>query len=229
MNYINMLAFGIYPYIALAIFFIASWVRYDREQYTWKAGSSQLLESKMLKRGSMPFHIGIIMVLTGHFFGLLTPVEVWHLLGIHAETKQLIAMGLGGVFGLLCFYGITILIIRRLTNARVRAAGSLMDIVVLLMLYVQLMLGLSSIFVSAQHLNGDEMLNLMSWAQNMVTFHSSAAAKAIAQVHWIYKLHVFFGMTLFVVFPFSRLVHVFSLPLKYLGRNYQVVRKKAWQ
>ena len=229
MNYINLLAFGIYPYIALAIFFIASWVRYDREQYTWKAGSSQLLESKMLKRGSKPFHIGIIMVLMGHFFGLLTPVEIWQLLGIHAETKQLIAMGLGGIFGLLCFYGMTILIIRRLTNARVRAASSVMDILVLLMLYLQLTLGLCSIFVSAHHLNGEEMLKLMSWAQNMVTLHSAAAAQAIAQVHWIYKLHVFFGMTLFVVFPFSRLVHIFSLPLKYLGRNYQIVRKKAWR
>ena len=229
MNYIDMLAFGIYPYIALAICFIATWIRYDREQYSWKASSSQLLESKMLKRGSLPFHVGIIMVLMGHFVGLLTPVEIWHFFGVHAEVKQMIAMGLGGVFGLVCFYGMTIFLVRRFFNPRVKAASSTMDIVVLLMLYVQLILGLSSIFVSANHMDGEEMLKLMSWAQNMVTFQSGDAVNAISGVHWIFKLHVFFGMSLFVVFPFSRLVHIASVPAKYLGRSYQIVRKKAWR
>ena len=229
MNDINMLAFGIYPYIALVVFFVASWVRYDREQYTWKAGSSQLLESKQLRKGSKPFHIGVIMILMGHFVGLLTPVEVWHFLGVHAEAKQLIAMGMGGLFGVICFYGLTILILRRLYNSRVRASSSTMDITILLMLYVQLILGMSSIFVSAQHLDGGEMLMLMSWAQNIVTFNAQAASDAIKEVHWIYKLHVFFGMSLFVVFPFSRLVHVCSVPVKYFGRNYQIVRKRAWR
>ena len=204
MSYLNTLLFGIYPYITLAVFIIASIIRYDREQYTWKTGSSQLLESKELKRGSRAFHIGVIMVLLGHFVGLLTPAEVWHVVGIEASHKQLIAMGLGGVFGLLCFYGLTILIKRRLTNPRIRATSSKMDIAVLLLLYVQLILGLLSIFVSAGHLDGAEMLLLMSWAQNIVTLDGAEAAAAIAQVHWIYKLHVFLGMSLFLVFPFSR-------------------------
>lgn len=226
MTYLDSLLFGIYPYIALAIFVIGSIIRYDREQYTWKTGSSQLLESKELKRGSRAFHIGVIMVLMGHFVGLLTPSEVWHLVGIEASHKQLIAMGLGGVFGLICFYGLTILLKRRLFNPRIRATSSTMDIAILLLLYVQLILGLLSIFVSAGHMDGAEMLKLMSWAQNMVTFNGTAAAAAIADVHWIYKLHVFLGMTLFVVFPFSRLVHIASVPLQYLSRNYQVVRSK---
>jgi|TARA_B110000211_G_scaffold76480_1_gene89643 nitrate reductase gamma subunit len=218
--------FGIYPYIALAIFVIGSIIRYDREQYTWKTGSSQLLESKQLKKGSRAFHVGIIMVLMGHFVGLLTPAELWHIVGIEASHKQLIAMGLGGVFGVICFYGLTILIKRRLYNPRVRATSSTMDIAILLLLYVQLILGLLSIFVSAGHMDGAEMLKLMSWAQNMVTFDGTEAAAAIADVHWIYKLHVFLGMTLFVVFPFSRLVHVASVPIQYLSRSYQVVRSK---
>lgn len=226
MTYLNTLLFGIYPYIALAIFIIGSIVRYDREQYTWKTGSSQLLESKELKRGSRAFHIGVIMVLMGHFVGLLTPAEVWHLVGIEASHKQLIAMGLGGVFGVICFYGLTILLKRRLFNPRIRATSSTMDITILLLLYVQLILGLLSIFVSAGHMDGAEMLKLMSWAQNMVTLDGTAAAAAIADVHWIYKLHVFLGMTLFVVFPFSRLVHIASVPVQYLTRNYQVVRSK---
>ncbi|MAB62034.1 MULTISPECIES: respiratory nitrate reductase subunit gamma [unclassified Pseudoalteromonas] len=227
MSYLNTLLFGIYPYITLAVFIIASIIRYDREQYTWKTGSSQLLESKELKRGSRAFHIGVIMVLLGHFVGLLTPAEVWHVVGIEASHKQLIAMGLGGVFGLLCFYGLTILIKRRLTNPRIRATSSKMDIAVLLLLYVQLILGLLSIFVSAGHLDGAEMLLLMSWAQNIVTLDGAEAAAAIAQVHWIYKLHVFLGMSLFLVFPFSRLVHIASVPIQYLSRSYQVVRSKS--
>ncbi|HCP96231.1 MULTISPECIES: respiratory nitrate reductase subunit gamma [Pseudoalteromonas] len=226
MSYLNTLMFGIYPYIALAIFVIGSIIRYDREQYTWKTGSSQLLESKQLKKGSRAFHVGIIMVLMGHFVGLLTPAELWHIVGIEASHKQLIAMGLGGVFGVICFYGLTILIKRRLYNPRVRATSSTMDIAILLLLYVQLILGLLSIFVSAGHMDGAEMLKLMSWAQNMVTFDGTEAAAAIADVHWIYKLHVFLGMTLFVVFPFSRLVHVASVPIQYLSRSYQVVRSK---
>lgn len=229
MNYLNTLLFGLYPYIALFIFFIASWIRYDREQYTWKASSSQLLEGKQLKTGSRLFHLGIIVVLLGHFVGLLTPVELWHLLGIHAQHKQLIAMSLGGIFGLICFVGLTILLQRRLFNPRIRATSSSMDITVLLLLYAQLILGLGSIFISAQHTDGAEMLLLMSWAQNIATFDPTQAAQAIVSAHWIYKLHVFLGMSLFVVFPFSRLVHVASVPVKYVGRNYQVVRKKAWR
>jgi nitrate reductase gamma subunit len=138
-------------------------------------------------------------------------------------------MGLGGVFGFICFIGLTILLKRRLFNPRIRATSSKMDIAVLLLLYSQLLLGLGSIFVSAGHTDGAEMLLLMSWAQNIATFDPAEAAAAILSVHWIYKLHVFLGMSLFIVFPFSRLVHIASVPVKYLGRNYQVVRKKAWR
>lgn len=226
MNYLNELLFGIYPYIALTVFLVGSLIRYDRDQYSWKTGSSQLLESKLLRKGSMPFHVGIIAVLAGHFVGLLTPHQVWDFLHITASMKQLFAMAMGGIFGLLCLYGLTILVYRRFTDDRVKASSSAMDNAILLLILAQLLLGLSSIFVSANHLDGAEMLMLMSWAQNMVTFQGADAAAAIAHVHWIYKLHVFLGMSLFLVFPFSRLVHVWSVPLKYLGRNYQIVRTK---
>jgi len=227
MSGFNHFLFGLYPYIALTIFVLGSLVRYDREQYTWKTGSSQLLESKQLKRGSRPFHIGVIMVLLGHFVGLLTPHEVWHVLGITAAMKQVFAMAMGGFFGLVCLYGLLILIHRRRTNDRVRATTSRMDMALLYLLLAQLVLGLISIFVSMGHLDGEEMLKLMSWAQNLVTFDGTAAAASIAGVHIIFKLHVFLGMTLFAVFPFSRLVHIWSVPLKYFNRNYQVVRAKG--
>ena len=225
-NVLNQFLFGLVPYIAMTVMVVGSIIRYDREQYSWKTGSSQMLESKQLRRGSIPFHIGILAIFAGHFVGLLTPNVVWHALSVSAATKQLIAMGAGGVFGLICFYGMVILIVRRLTNARVRATGTRMDLAILLVLFAQLILGLGSIFVSVGHLDGQEMLKLMSWAQNIVTFDPTTAAASIASVHWIYKLHILLGMVIFVLFPFSRLVHMLSVPMKYIGRNYQVVRRK---
>jgi len=226
MSYLNTLLFGIYPYIAIIVCIVGSILRYDTAQYTWKTSSSQLLESKQLRKGSIAFHIGVIMILIGHFVGLLTPHQVWDALHITPQVKQLVAISMGGFFGVICFYGMTILIKRRLFNPRIRATSSRMDIAILLLLYVQLILGLISIYFSFDHLDGSEMLRLMAWAQHFVTFDALAAAEAIAPVGLIYKLHVFLGMTLFVLFPFSRLVHVISVPVQYIGRNYQIVRSK---
>jgi len=226
MDYANHLFFGLYPYIAIAVFFVGSMLRYDREQFTWKTGSSQMLESKGIKKGSLAFHIGIIMVLLGHFVGLLTPPAVWHALGIEASTKQLIAMGAGGFFGLICLYGMTILLKRRLTNPRVRATSTTMDIMILVLLYIQLLLGLVSILFSFNHLDGADMLLMMNWAQSIVMLDPIQASASLAPVGLIYKLHIFLGMTLFVLFPFSRLVHVWSVPVRYMRRNYHVVRAK---
>lgn len=227
MNYLNTFFFGIYPYIALAVMIIGTWMRYDREQFTWKTSSSQLLEKKQLRRGSIAFHIGILAIFAGHFVGLLTPGEVWHVLGISAGTKQLIAIVAGGLAGIVCFYGMTILIVRRLKNPRIRANSSTMDITILLLLYAQLILGLLSIFVSLGHMDGSTMLLLMAWAQNTLTFDATTAVAAMTEVHWIFKLHITLGLTIFLVFPFTRLVHMFSVPVQYLRRQHQIVRQKA--
>ncbi|MDN7125807.1 respiratory nitrate reductase subunit gamma [Pseudidiomarina sp. 1APR75-33.1] len=227
MNYLNTFFFGIYPYIALAVMVIGTWIRYDREQFTWKTSSSQMLEKKQLRRGSIAFHIGILAIFVGHFVGLLTPSEVWYVLGISTSAKQIIAIVAGGIAGVICFYGLTILIVRRLKNPRIRANSSTMDIAILLLLYAQLILGLLSIFVSLDHLDGSTMVLLMSWAQNTLTFDAATAAAAMTDVHWIFKLHVTLGLTIFLVFPFTRLVHMLSVPMQYLRRQHQVVRQKA--
>lgn len=226
MSYFNHLLFGIYPYIAIAVFLLGSLIRYDKEPYSWKTGSSLLLESKELRKGSLPFHIGIIAILLGHFVGLLTPHQVWDFLGVSPSVKQVVAMLAGGVFGLVCLYGIAILMKRRLTNPRVRATSTVMDILILGLIFAQLILGLLSIPFSMMHLDGSEMLKLMGWAQSIVTFNGLAASAYISDVGIIYKMHVFLGMTLFLLFPFSRLVHVWSVPVKYVRRNYQIVRQK---
>jgi nitrate reductase gamma subunit len=228
MNTVNYLLFGVYPFIAMAVLVVGSWARYDREQYTWKAGSTQMLNNKGMRLASNLFHIGVLFIIFGHFVGLLTPESIYHYV-ISTPDKQLLAMVSGGFFGLLAFIGLTMLIKRRFTDPRVRKSSNPSDLLVLLLLYAQLILGLLSIGVSATHMDGSVMVLLATWAQSVVTFQPSMAAQAIESVHIIYKLHVFLGMTLFVVFPFTRLVHILSglaAPVKYLARNYQIVRSR---
>lgn len=227
MNLANTLLFGIYPYICLAVFAVGSWLRYDREPYSWRSESSQLLRRGQLRIASNLFHIGILGIFFGHLFGLLTPLAVWHALGIEASTKQLIAVVAGGGAGLLCFIGLAMLIHRRLTEPRVRANTRTMDFVVLFLLMGQLVLGLVSILFSLQHMDGAEMIKLMTWAQHILTLQPDASGY-VADVALVFKLHLLLGMTLFLVFPFSRLVHIWSglASVRYLVRPAQIVRAR---
>ena len=224
---LNTFLFGLYPYIALAICLAVSWVRFDRDQYSWKADSSQILGNKGMRLGSNLFHIGVIFILAGHFIGLLTPESIYHHV-ISTPNKQLLAMVSGGVFGILCLIGLLILLHRRLFNPRVRANSRWSDIAVLIILLVQLLLGLGTIFASSNHLDGSVMVQLGEWAQSIVTLQPLKAANAIATVSLVYKLHVFLGLSIVLIFPFTRLVHVISAPIWYFGRNYQIVRQKKF-
>nr|WP_315392858.1 respiratory nitrate reductase subunit gamma [uncultured Duganella sp.] len=227
MNYLHQFLFGIYPYIALAVFLLGSLIRFDREQYSWKSESSQTLNMGMLRLGSPLFHIGVLGLFFGHAAGLLTPVWVWDTLGVTHGAKQLVAMVAGGVMGSLCLVGLLMLLARRFSNERVRARSTFKDKIVLLWLLATLLLGLSSIFASAGHMDGHMMVLLMSWAQHVVTFRGDAAA-FIVDAPLVFKLHLFMGMSLFVIFPFTRLVHVWSGfgAIGYLGRAYQLVRSR---
>ncbi len=227
MEYFHQFIFGIYPYIALAIFLLGSLVRFDRDQYTWKSDSSQMLHAGSLRTGNILFHIGIIGLFFGHAAGLLTPVWVWDTLGVEHGTKQLVAMVAGGIMGGLGLIGILILLVRRFTNDRIRAVTTFKDKIVILWILATLLLGLSSIVVSAGHMDGHMMTLLMSWAQHVVTFRGDAASFIIG-APLVFKLHLFMGMSLFVIFPFTRLVHVWSGfgAVTYLGRAFQLVRPR---
>ncbi|WP_366553019.1 respiratory nitrate reductase subunit gamma [Aquibaculum sediminis] len=227
--YINSFFFGYYPYIALTIFLLGSLIRFDREQYSWKAGSSQLLRRRQLRWGSNLFHVGILVIFVGHLFGLLVPSTIYAFFGIGYTAKQLLAIILGGVAGIACFVGLTMLIHRRLADPRIRSTSSTADIGILLLLYAQLTLGMLTIPLSLGHLDGSEMLRFMAWAQGIVTFRPSVA-DLVLDAHPIFKAHLFLGLTLFLVFPFTRLVHIWSAPIWYLGRRgYQIVRSKRPQ
>lgn len=223
--YLNELLFGIYPYIAVVVLILGSILRYDQDPYSWKADSSQLLRSKGMRIGSNFFHIGIILLFFGHLVGLLTPESVYHLV-MSAAAKQKMAMVAGGIFGVVCFIGMTILLVRRLTDARIRATSKFGDTMILIVLYIQLILGLATIPASAQHPDGSSMIALANWAQHIVTFRGGAAEFMINEPI-IFKFHIFLGLTIFLIFPFTRLVHVFSAPIKYIMRpGYQIVRKR---
>ena len=226
MNALDTFLFGIYPYVCLTVFLLGSLIRFDRDQYTWKSDSSQLLRAGSLRWGSNLFHIGVLFLFFGHFVGLLTPHFLYESV-INAGAKQLMAMISGGIAGTLGIVGVTLLLHRRLSEPRIRATSKTSDIVVLLLLWLQLALGLATIPLSGQHLDGGMMLRFADWAQRIVTFRAGAP-ELLAGVSWVFKAHLFLGMSIFLVFPFTRLVHVWSgfATLAYLARPYQLVRSR---
>ena len=218
--------FGIYPYICLSVLIIGCIVRYERDPFTWKSSSSQLLRRRQLIMGSVLFHAGILTVAAGHAVGLLTPIAIFDAIGISHTVKQLMAIVIGGVAGLVSLIGGLILLHRRVTDPRIRKTSSFADIGVLVILIVQLAIGLATIFVSIGHLDGGEMVAFMAWSQGIFTLNTQAPAY-ISDAHWIFKLHIFLGLTIFLLFPFTRLVHMLSVPLRYFVRpGYQVVRSR---
>ena len=226
MNALDTFLFGLYPYICLTVFLLGSLLRFDREQYSWKSDSSQLLKAGQLRWGSNLFHVGILFLFVGHFAGLLTP----HFIYEHftsAADKQLMAMVTGGMAGVLGFTGVSLLLHRRLSEARIRINSRTSDVLLLVLLWLQFALGLATIPVSAQHMDGSLMMKLALWAQHIATF-SPGAPEFLTEAGWIFKLHIFLGMSIFLVFPFTRLVHVWSGfgTLAYLLRPYQVVRSR---
>jgi nitrate reductase gamma subunit len=218
--------FGIYPYIALSVLIIGSLARYERDPFTWKTSSSQLLRRRQLVVGSILFHVGVLVIFAGHLVGLLTPIWIFDALGISHTAKQLLAMIAGGIAGAMALVGGLMLFHRRWTDPRIRATSSFWDIAILALLLAQLVLGLGTIFVSAGHLDGHEMVRFMTWAQAIVTFQSGAADHIVGTA-LVFKLHLFLGLTIFLVFPFTRLVHMLSAPVRYPFRTgYQVVRTR---
>ena len=224
--YLDFALFGIYPYVCLAVFLLGSLLRFDRDQYSWKSDSSQLLRAGSLRWGSNLFHVGVLFLFFGHTVGMLTPHFLYEHF-ISAGNKQLMAMVSGGIAGLLGFAGVSILLHRRLSDERIRINSKTSDIALLVILWIQLALGLATIPLSAQHLDGGMMMKLAEWAQRIVTFRGGAV-ELLAEASWIFKAHMFLGMTVFLIFPFTRLVHVWSGfgTLAYVVRPYQLVRSR---
>ncbi|MTI15779.1 respiratory nitrate reductase subunit gamma [Rhodobacteraceae bacterium RKSG542] len=228
-DYINTMLFGIYPYIALVVLLVGTIVRYDVDPYSWRSGSSQLLRRKQLVIGSICFHTGVLVILLGHVVGLLTPIFIFEAFGISHGAKQVLAVVVGGIAGVLALFGATLLAHRRLYDARIRANSTFSDNMIIILLWIQLVLGLMTIPISLQHLDGSEMVKFMSWAQGIFTFNSEASSY-VQGASIIFKLHLLLGMTILLLFPFTRLVHMLSVPIWFMLRpGYQIVRGRQKQ
>ncbi len=223
-DYVNTFLFGIYPYLCLAVLLIGSLVRFDREPYTWKSDSSQMLRKGELRLGSNLFHYGVLIVILGHFAGFLAPhwAMDWMLSPV---AHQLLAMVVGGIAGLVAITGLTILLHRRLADPRIRLNSRKWDIAVAMMLWLQLALGLLTVPLSAFHMDGVLFEALTSYVKGIVTLDGSASSLMIG-VPLVYKLHVLLGFTIFLISPFTRMIHIWSGAgaLAYLFRPYQIVR-----
>ena len=222
----NQFFFGIYPYIALAVLAIGSIARYDRDPFTWKSSSSQLLRRKQLMVGSVLFHVGVLVIFFGHLFGLLIPIQIYEAFGVTPETKTVLAATAGGIAGIIAIIGALMLAHRRLVDPRVRATSSFWDTAIILLLIAQLTLGLISVPVSLASIEEGEVVKFMAWAFGIFTFDPKAASY-IEYVPLIFKLHIFLGLTIFLIFPFTRLVHMLSAPIRFIWRpGYQIVRSR---
>lgn len=225
-SHLHLFFFSAYPYICMVVFLVGSLARFDRDQYTWKSDSSQLLRTGTLRWGSNMFHVGILFLFFGHLIGLLTPHWMYEQF-ITPANKQLVAIYAGGVAGVICFVGLSLLIHRRIFDPRIRLTSHRTDLAILIILWVQLVLGLITLPYSLSHADGSVMLILSDWAQRVFTFRIGGA-EALIGLAWPYKVHLVLGMTIFLLFPFSRLVHVWSgfATVFYLFRPQQVVRSR---
>ncbi len=222
----NNLLFGVYPYVCLTVFWIGSWLRFDREQYGWKSDSTQLLSKPYMRWASNLFHYGVILIFCGHFVGLLTPHSVF--MAIMPDiTHQWFAITAGTIFGLTMLIGGLILFFRRYTNARISSTSRGADKFTIFWVMLTLVLGLLTIPVSIGHAgHGDPRVvtAMAEWIQSIMYLYPSP--QYLEGVDTIFKLHVLAGMTVFLIFPFTRLVHIWSMPFGYVARAYQIVRTK---
>lgn len=226
-SYLHSFLFGSYPYIALAVFFLGSLVRFDRDQYTWKSDSSQLLRRRELRWGSNLFHFGILVVFFGHLFGFLIPEPVVDALMTPTQHALLAMLG-GGIAGLVALAGLTILMRRRLADRRIHANTRPWDMAVLAFLWIQLALGLWTIYFSSQHVDGSMFRLLIQYVQGIFLFRHGNSDLLLG-VPWVYQVHVALGFTIFLVFPFTRLAHIWSgfAVVVYLFRPPQLVRTRG--
>jgi nitrate reductase gamma subunit len=225
-TYLNELLFGIYPYVCLAVLLLGCLVRFDREPYTWKSDSSQLLRKRELRWGSNLFHYGVLIVILGHFAGFLLPD--WALEWLISPTQhQLLAMVGGGIAGIVAITGLTMLIHRRLADPRIRMNSRKWDLAVVFMLWAQLALGLITVPLSAQHMDGTLFETMVAYVQGIVYFHGGVASLLLG-TPIIYRMHILLGFTIFLISPFTRMVHIWSGvgALAYLFRPYQIVRSR---
>ncbi len=228
MSTIDQILFGYYPYVCLTVFVLGLAYRFEREQYTWQASSSQMLRTRRgFNLASNLFHLGILGLVGGHVAGLLVPPQLYHLLGVTDSMHQTMELVMGSLTGIATLVGLSMLLFRRVSDVRIRRTSDAGDLIIAGLLWLTLVVGMATLPFSYETRHTGEYLHALSgWAQGIVTL-SSAPAALLANVPWMFKFHILCGLTVFLVFPFTRLVHVCSAPLGYLVRRHtQIVRAR---
>ncbi len=226
MNHLDYFFFSFYPYICIVAFVVGCYSRYERDQYSWQASSSQMLSKGSFRLASNLFHLGMLGLLGGHVMGLLVPAWVNEIAGISGAMHQHMELIVGGSMGLAAIGGLSLLLYRRIADPRIRRTGNRSDLVIAVLLWITLLAGMATMPHSfATRSTGVYMHHLNDWAQHVLTFRSGAAATLVG-VPFAFKLHMVIAMTVFMVLPFTRLVHVLSVPIGYaFRRHYQIVRQ----
>jgi nitrate reductase gamma subunit len=217
----NTALWAVLPYLALTTFVAGLVWRYREDRFGWTARSSQMHERRLLAIGSPLFHGGILLTALGHFAGLLIPSGVTRALGVTDGMYKAAAAGMGGLAGLATLAGLSILLFRRLTVRAVRRASLGSDLVMYVLLGSTILIGLAITLTGNGH---DYRATVAPWFRSVFTFQP--AVHTIAQAPWAFQLHALVAWALIAAWPFTRLVHAFSLPLGYLARPYIVYRSR---
>lgn len=216
---------GVLPYILLTVFVVSIVWRYVTNPFGWTSKSSELLEKRILRWGSVFFHYGIIAVFVGHVAGLLVPVSVYRSMGVSDEAYHLAAVAGGLPAGIVTFAGALILFYRRFSDARIRATSSMGDRLAIIVLVLVIFTGLVATTANAAgHSDFDYRTTINPWLRGILTLKPDPGLMETVPV--AFKIHIGMTFLLYAIFPFTRLVHVFSLPLGYLKRSYILYRRR---
>ena len=215
------LIFTVFPYVCLATFVLGHAYRYVTDRYGWNARSSEFLEKQALYPGSLFFHWGIVLTFVGHAGGLLIPQRVFDLFGFDSEAHLSIAYWSGLPVGLAAFFGVLLLLRRRLTHPRISAVNRTNDTITIGALVVVIGTGLFNVIFG--HFN--VLYSVAPWIRGIVTF--TPDAMLMKEVPLSFKIHVIAAWTLLAYSPFSRLIHIWSLPVTYFFRSHILFRRRV--
>lgn len=224
MDFLNQFLWVIYPYITIAIFIVGHIYRYNTDQLGWTTKSSEFLESKTLRWGSILFHLGILMVLGGHILGLIIPKSMTEKIGLTEHMYHWMALVIGGVAGVITIIGISILLFRRLNNKRVRRTSSFTDILIAILIFIEVAFGVYNTLGYSLFIGYDYRETIAPWLRGFLMFKPDPTL--MKGVPLFFQLHTLLGFTIFALWPFTRLVHVWSLPLEYFNRSYIIYRSR---
>ena len=212
------------PYVSISVFAVGHVWRYKRDQFGWTSRSTQLLESRLLAWGSTLFHYGALLVIGGHVAGILVPARTTSAIGVSESVYHHLSGVAGGIAGLICMVGFGILVFRRTAIRRIRLTTSLADVLVFVLLGVLIVLG--NIETFGYNVFGEAYNYRLSVGPWFRSIWVDPQPSLMADAPVVYQLHSAIPWLLYALWPFSRLVHVWSYPLQYLGRPYILYRSR---